>query len=197
MTQERQAHSRNLGVALDELLRVTSVLRDDVVVLLDTFNDDWANQTLRRALVRASWAYVEGTTFAIKRFVLRACEFGGVDLSADEQAFLSEMIILVDTTGTATVENKWTNTLGNIKRTLKVASSRFDLDWKPDCGTKGWQKLIALLDMRHRVTHPKSGVELQISDTEVDVYRDAFSWFVETFNEMQLSLNRRYAGTQA
>jgi hypothetical protein len=186
-----RAHSRNLGEARDELLHVSGVLRDDVTSLLDAFNEDWSIQPMRRALVRASWAHIEGTVFAVKRLLLRACDLGGVDLSARDREFLSELLIIVDSAGNAKLESKWFDTLSNIKRTFKLAASRFDLDWRPDFGTGGWEQLTQLLHIRHRLTHPKSVKQLDVKDSEAKIYREAFA-FVGVFNEFQSSMLRRY-----
>ena len=192
MKEVIHAHSRNLGEALDELLRVSSVLRDDVTSLLDAFSEDWLSQPMRRSLVRASWAHIEGTVFATKRLLLRACDLGSVDLFSEEREFLSELLIVVDSAGNAKLHSKWFDTLENIKKTFKLAVSHFDLDWKPDFGTGGWQQLIQLLDIRHRLTHPKSAEQLDLTDSEVGTYRNGFAWFVGIFNEFQLSMLRRY-----
>lgn len=196
MTQQLLAHSRNLGKALNELLAVSSLLSDDVLSLMQAFHDDWSSQPLRRALVRASWAHIEGTIYALKRFVLRACDLGGVDLSVAEREFLSEVRLVVDDSGNAKLETKWPSTLTNIKKTLKLAASVFDLDWKPDLG-QGWQSLATVLKIRHRVMHPKLAADLEVLDTEVEVYRDASAWFIKTFTEWQQSMHRRYGHSPA
>jgi hypothetical protein len=130
---------------------------------------------MRRALVRASWAHIEGTVFAVKRLLLRACDLGSVDLSAAEREFLSELLVIVDSAGNAKLESKWFDTLSNIKRTFKLDASHFDLDWRPDFGTGGWEQLIQFLDIRHRVTHPKSVEQLDLKDSEAEIYRKAWA----------------------
>lgn len=145
-----------------------------------------------RALVRGSWAHVEGTVFAIKRLLLRACDLGSVDLSATDRQFLSELVVVVDSAGNAKIENKWFDTLTNIKKTFKLAATHFDLDWKPDFSSAGWQLLIQLLEIRHRLTHPKSFEQLVLTPPEIDLYREGFAWFVELFNEFQSSMLRCY-----
>ena len=196
MKEQVHAHSRNLGKTLDELLQVSSVLRDDVVSLLDVFQEDWPSQPMRRALVRAAWAHIEGTVFAVKQLVLRACDLGSVELTASDREFLSELLIVVDSVGNAKLESKWCDTLTNVKKTFKLAAACFVLDWRPNFGTQGWQQIIELLEVRHRVTHPKSVEQLELTDEEVEVYRNAFAWFVQVFNEFQSSMLRGHAQPQ-
>lgn len=192
MTEQLPSFAHNLGETLDELLQVSGVLRRDIESLSAAYRDDWSSQPLRRTFVRAYWSMIEGEVFCMKQFTLRACELGSISLSADEHVFLSETHVVVDANGVATQKHVHVDTLSNIKRTLKTAASRFDLDWNPNFGTQGWEKLTCSLDLRHRITHPKTTAELTISDSELDMHKDAFGWFLEAFNELQSNLLRKY-----
>jgi hypothetical protein len=192
VTEQLPSFSHNLGETLGELLQVSAVLRQDIESLSAAYQDDWSSQPLRRTFVRGYWSMIEGEVFCTKQFILRACELGNKSLSADEHVFLSETRVIVDTNGVATQEHIHVDTLSNIKRTLKTAASKFDLDWTPNFGTQGWKKLTCSLVLRHRITHPKTTAKLTISDSELDMHKDAFGWFLEAFNEFQSSLSRKY-----
>lgn len=192
MTERLRSFAHNLGETLEELLQVSDTLRRDIESLVAAYRDDWSSQPLRRMFVRASWSMIEGEVFCTKQFTLRACELGGKSLSAEEHVFLSETRVVVDENGAAALEHVHSDTLSNLKQTLKIAASKFELDWTPNFGTQDWEKLSRSLELRHRITHPKTTAELTISDSELDMHKDAFVWFLKAFNEFKSSLSRRY-----
>jgi hypothetical protein len=192
MTEPLPSFVRNLGKTLDEMLEVSGVLRQDIENLVAAYRNDWSSQPLRRMFVRAYWSMIEGEVFCTKQFTLRACQLGDNSLSAEEHVFLSESRVIVDEEGAASLKHAHIDTLSNLKQTLKVAASKFDLDWAPNFSTQGWEKLALSLELRHRITHPKVAAELLVSESELDIHKDAFAWFLEAFNEFQSSLLRRY-----
>ena len=191
MTEPLPSFVRNLGKTLDEMLEVSGVLRQDIESLVAAYRHDWSSQPLRRMFVRAYWSMIEGEVFCTKQFTLRACEMGDKGLSAEEHVFLSESRVIVDEEGAASVKHAHIDTLSNLKQTLKIAASKFDLDWAPNFSTQGWKKLALSLELRHRITHPKVAAELVVSESELDIHKDAFAWILEAFNEFQSSLLRR------
>ena len=132
MQHQLQAYARGLALPLDDLLHANTLLREDIQRLMDAFNDDWDDQTFRRILVRACWSHIEAVVFGLKQMVLMACTLGSEDLSAKTQAFLRESEISVDGRGNATVRVVRTDTLKNVKLSLKLASKYFDVPWKPN-----------------------------------------------------------------
>jgi hypothetical protein len=192
MTEPLPSFVRNLGKTLDEMLEVSGVLRQNIENLVAAYRNDWSSQPLRRMFVRAYWSMIEGEVFCTKQFTLRACQLGDNSLSAEEHVFLSESRVIVDEEGAASLKHAHIDTLSNLNQTLKVAASKFDLDWAPNFSTQGWEKLDLSLELRHRITHPKVAAELVVSESELDIHKDAFAWFLEAFNEFQSSLLRRY-----
>ena len=163
-------------------------MRGDVENLLSVYRDDWSSQTLRRTFIRASWSMIEGVVFCVKRLTLRACELGSVDLPSDEHLFLSELQFIVDPAGEAKMETRRVDTLSNFKRSLKIAALRFDLLWKPVFSGTGWRDLAESLEIRHRLTHPKSTAECEVSDDELTLHLAGFEWFIQSSNEFQHAL---------
>ena len=191
MTEPLPSFVHNLGKTLDEMLEVSGVLRQDIESLVAAYRHDWSSQPLRRMFVRAYWSMIEGEVFCTKQLALRACELGDKSLSAEEHVFLSESRIIVDEEGAASLKHAHIDTLSNLKQTLKIAASKFDLDWTPNFSTQGWEKLALSLELRHRITHPKATSELVVSESELDIHKDAFAWFLEASNEFQASLLRK------
>jgi len=192
MTEDLPAFAHNLGKPLIEWRDVSNALRQDIENLADAYRDDWSSQPFRRLFVRSCWAMIEGEVFCLKQFALRACELGGKSLSANEHTFLSEIRIIVDENGIAELERVHERTLSNLKQTLKIAVCKFESEWTPDFSGQDWRALSCSLKLRHRITHPKTVGELMISDSELDIHKDAFTWFLKTFGEFQASLLQKY-----
>lgn len=175
---------------------MNTVLREDIQRLLDKF--EWKDQTFRRVLVRACWAHIEAVIFGMKQMTLRACNLGSADLTANERAFLTETTFVASATGEVAVTVNRIDTLKNLKRTLKLASRFFQVDWKPSFNTTNWRLVYNSLHLRHRLTHPKSTEDLAVEDEEIEDHRNAFLWFAGGFNDFLLSLQARHghAGAQ-
>jgi hypothetical protein len=192
MRHELQAYARGLARPLDDLLRANTLLREDIQRLMNAFSEDWDDQTFRRILVRACWSHIEAVVFGLKQMVLTACTLGSEELGAKTQAFLRESEISVDGWGNATVRIIRTDTLKNVKLSLKLASKYFDVPWKPNFRAKAWGQLAESLELRHRLTHPKSAAALFVSDSETEALRDGFLWFAVGFNDFLQSLQQRH-----
>lgn len=192
MTGPLPSFVRELGKTLDERFKVFDVLHRDIESLLVVYRYDWTSQPLRRLFVRTCWSMIEGEVFCLKQFTLRACELGNKSLSADEHVFLSESRVVVNEEGGAILKYAYGGTLSNLKQTLKITQSKFELDWTPNFGVQDWEKLRCSLELRDRITHPKTIAELAISDSELDLHRDAFAWFLDAFQQLEKSFMRKY-----
>jgi hypothetical protein len=192
MTEELPAYVHNFGKVLKEWIEVSNLLIRDIESLVDVFHDDWSHQSFRRMFVRACWTLIEGEVFCLKQFTLRACELGGKSLTSSEHKLLSEVLMLGDDSGRLKREAVRESTHENLKQTLKIATSKFELGWTPDFSNQGWASLRRSLDLRHRVTHPKIAAELAISNGELDAHRSGFAWFLETVQKFQAIFQQKY-----
>ena len=186
MNHEIQAYSRELRKELDNLHNISEILRDDIQSLIDTYQNDFKNQTLRRALIRAIWAYIEGNVHALQCYTLRACELGGKDIPIDDRKILSESTIIVNVNGVAEIQNLWADTLTKIKKTLKISCELTGFSWRPDFNDNKWNQLCKSIQDRHRLTHPRKSNNLGVSDEELNDTLAGLEWFVITINEFQI-----------
>ena len=192
MTEELPAYAHNLGKVFNKWFEVSNLLQEDILNLLDAYKNDWSSQPFRRMFVRACWALIEGEVFRLKQLTLLACDLGGKSLAPDDHVFLSEVQMLGDDNGVVKRKPAYESTLENLKRTLKITSSKFELGWSPAFDNQGWEQLRRSLDLRDRITHPKFAAELTISDDELDLHRKGFEWFLETILKFQETLQQKY-----
>lgn len=181
MTHELRAYARTLDKDLQNLFNMNGVLRDDLHTLLDMFNDDRDNQTLRRSLVRACWAYVEAVVFGIRTMTLRAVDLGEGDMTWKDRKFLTGISFTVSHEGEIRCKKEHPGAQENIRRAFKAASKYFNLPWKPSF-TGGWLHVKGSIQLRDRLVHPKSNRQLWIADDEIARHNEAFEWFDTAFS---------------
>lgn len=174
---------RNLTMVIDELLNLSHVLQGDAVQNYQAMLADYENQVNRRSFVRSCWAYVEAVTFSVKQYTFSVCQMGTVNISQDDHAFLGDMLVVVDVEGNIQIQRDPTKTLANVKRTFRLSAQIFGVDWKPNFGSKGWENLRDSLQIRHRLTHPKSVAEVMVSSNDIQIQKDGIDWFVDCFHE--------------
>jgi len=75
-------------------------------------------------------------------------------------------------------------TIDRVKAVLKIAA-RDLAHWEIDFGTAGWAAVRVSLTTRDHLMHPKRAEEVLISDAEVEVTRDAATWFLAVIIELQ------------
>ncbi len=196
MSDVVKAYANTLGKELDELFAVNVILREDIQSLLDAYPDQWIHGSLQRALVRACWAHIEAITFGIKRITVTAAELGSEPLTANEHRFLLERSFVVDSSGQTKERTEFAESRENVKRTLKIACDKFKLEWSPNFGGDEWRQFSESLEIRHRVTHPTSRSDLDISEAEVELHRDAFLWFSGLFNTFLEKLIEKHGSSK-
>jgi len=192
MSEKMQDALRNLALVVDELLNLSRVLQGDAIQNYQALLADYENQVIRRSFVRSCWAYVEAVTFSVKQYTFSVCQMGTVNISQDDQAFLGDMLVVVDVEGNIQIQRDPTKTLANVKRTFRLSAETFGVDWKPNFGSKGWENLRDSLQIRHRLTHPKSVAEVMVSSNDIQVQKDGIDWFVDCFNEYLESILKHH-----
>ena len=174
-----------LSLATEEWLGLSDAMREDLRLLINSLTSEPENQMLRRAFVRACWAYVEGVTFAVKDFMRVACQFDTERLTQEDHAFLANVRspITVDP-------------MENLKRTFRLAAYVFDLAWQPDFGGEGYQALHRSLQIRHRLTHPKSVKAIDVGQSDFKDIQVGVAWFIQTFTTFEEKAVARFKGLE-
>jgi hypothetical protein len=174
-TDLETARSR-FDAGLTSLLGMSEVLRSDLDALLEAHLDD---QVLRRNAVRASWAYIEAIPYAMKGMLLTLVEAGAYPVATDEdRAFLTA--------------SRW-ETRCNIKSTLRLASKVFAVAERDLGGGSGWSQVKPMIDLRDRLVHPKTVIDLEVTDSEWAKHVECFKWLLNTFDGLLLDIQARYA----
>ena len=160
----------DLGEKIKEWSQIDKACRQDINDILDLLESDEATQFLRRALVRAAWGLIEGSVWGLHSLINTAHHY-----------FPDNVIKINDKNGG----------LSNIKLVLKLGSGLIAPEWNPDFSGSGYQSFSKSIKIRHRLMHPKSGADLEISDEEFNDLKAGLIWFIQSITDMQKEAVKR------
>jgi len=134
-------------------------------------------QTSRRDLVRTVFAAIDGMAWIYREFVRE--NIGALELiEPDEELALSEMSYSVTEVGKVVAQRKYISTASAIRLAARLIS-RAAPSYQPDFSGVGWAQFRAATDIRNRITHPKSEMDLQIDDANIRTCLEGFYWLME------------------
>lgn len=162
-------------------------LREDAVYWLPPQRGE-DNPFMRRAFVRATFAFVEGTAHTMKRIAIAMHEDGEVEFSNAELAVLREEAYELSGSGKAQKRKMKMRTLDNVRFAFDSFAHAHQLKASLRVDGSGWQEMQAALLIRHRLLHPKAPKDLELSDEEIEIVNGAGKWFqdavIELFTEI-------------
>jgi hypothetical protein len=179
---EIDAHidERNHSVAL------TALLIEDVIAARQRLNVA-GTQTARRDVVRASLAAIEGMTWVARDHVRTA--LAQLDhLSPIADLALRERSFAVAENGQLTERAGILPVLTAIRLVVtqaKIISPEIAVEF----AGAGWSDLRRSVAVRNRITHPKLGEDLAISDRDLAAVGSGLSWLVATLDYVMTSTN--------
>ncbi len=110
-------------------------------------------------------------------------EFGPSSIfSAGELALLREESYDLDDKGRVITKQSNLQILKNIKFTFEAFSKYFGAGFRLKLDDMGWESFLKAIKIRNRLMHPKSALDLNVSDEEFDIIRRANSWFESNIN---------------
>ena len=99
-------------------------------------------------------------------------------LESDEAEALSEQQIFVGDDGKISHKRRYLSISATVRLSARIAS-RIDANFQPDFSGTQWQNFRSFVDLRNRLTHPKSLSDLEVADHEIDLAISAFFWLLE------------------
>lgn len=153
---------QKIQTAFDNYLWLTLPLKDDVNDLLDVEQD---TEPWRRNFIRTSVALIEGQIHCLRDICLTRLEFKGPQLAKNEiKALESEQQFDSDE---------------RYKYVVRAAYKLFELDPAPDFGGSEWRSAQRVFEKRHQLMHPKTPVDLEVSDELWEEIHKGVVWLIE------------------
>jgi len=131
----------------------------------------------RRSYVRAVFAFIEGNTHRMKQLCIQFHESERcVALSKEELEKAAE--VKFDEQGNKKIIK--IPTLDNVKLSFSLFSKVFGRINSLDCSGSGWGELEKALEIRHRLTHPKSISYLELKSSDMETIEKAVEFYRDT-----------------
>lgn len=166
-----------MDAAFDNYLELSDVLREDLLVLLESESDSphW-----RRNYVRVSASLIEGHAHCLREMCAVSFECVAPAISQKEAEVLRS-------------ERNF-DANERIKLTLRATYKLFELQPASNFGGREWPRAQRVLAKRHLFMHPKSPADLEISDDLWTELRDDVTWLIEQFFNVMSALQKKYGG---
>ena len=169
---------------LEEIQGMTRVLIGDVERLRPqlgsrSIQDDKTieQEGARRAYVRAVFALIEATVAQHKRLLLDLASRQAVALEEGTEAVLTEQIFVADEKGKISSREQYLNLRRKIRLVYGVAARAFGRDLTVRYDVQGWQQFTNSIEIRDRLTHPKSYADCDVGDDDVDSVDQGHDWY--------------------
>ncbi|MDQ1611481.1 MAG: hypothetical protein QOG00_1412 [Pyrinomonadaceae bacterium] len=164
---------------IDDFERMISSLIGDIKISLRYLTEVEANQFWRRTYIRTVFAFIEALIFHIKRVLLRVYDAGIVEFSPEELAMLREESYDLSDKGDVVTQQKFIPLTKNLKFICKAYVRYTKSNYTLKVDDSGWDSFKKSIDIRNRLTHPKSASDLDVSDDDIKVVERADNWFKE------------------
>lgn len=167
----------------------TEMLVADVAAAMERFERS-SSPSHMRDLVRTSFAAIEGTAWIFREHVIDAAE-STYGLEPEEQAALRETSYQVSEKGKINAQLRFIPLLNSIRLIARIAR-RLAPESQIDFSEQGWDEVRRAVAIRNRITHPKSAMDLTLTETDAKVCVKAMFWFLnETTGVMQAMVKTR------
>lgn len=130
-----------------------------------------------RHLIRSLFAAIEGMVWKYREHIVdiaRSCD----SLTLEEEIAFSEISYSVTPQGKIVETARFVPLLAMFRLTTKLAQ-RTNTDFEPSFEGAGWETLRQAVEIRNRITHPKSLNDLQIGDLDLKKCEEGFDWLFE------------------
>lgn len=146
------------------------VLIYDVGAALDELKSS-DTPTRRRSAIRTVLASIEGVMY-----LTRAC-LNVYPLTAAELTIVKELSYEVTDRGTINERERSVPFDRSLKAIVRIVR-KYRPEYSLDYDHPGWSALLRSLEVRHRLTHPKTIEDLTVADSEIEDAHRGFNWFL-------------------
>lgn len=152
-------------------------LADDVNFAEEELKESRDSQCARRILVRTTFAFVEGVVFLYKQDSLELVKRGDIRCTEGEISLLKEKTYFLSDAGRAKDRLARLPLSSNLVFSFNIYMRGVSPGKRFPTDNVNWQLFKECILIRHRVTHPKTAGEIDVSDGEIKKLSKAFKWF--------------------
>ena len=170
------------AAAVDQLKDVYGILSADMDAVM-VYGTTHPTPFTHRTVVRTFFSMVEGLAFQMRQVTLATLEPYG-RLSVAEIALLREERYSLNSKGEPQTKESFQPALSSLLFTLRNYVKNHGASFTPNVSHHGWQAMQRSVDIRNRVTHPRSVADLSLSEEDQKKLVDASHWWKRTLMAM-------------
>ena len=136
-------------------------------------------QSYSRSFIRNFFAYVEGTTFLMRFYVIEACDKKIIQLDNKTIAKLQEKEF-DNVQNIVGEKNKFNSFKENLNLSFKHFGRTFGSDFKLNKSCEGWEIFNEMLKSRNQIMHPKSPAGYILKGETIKNMHKGAIWFTES-----------------
>jgi len=162
---------REVAVVRQDTQLLREVMFADLRHAAKQLEKNFDDQFYRRTAIRTLAASVDGMVFVMKRLATHTAPLTGAKFDDEELQFLRE-----ERQSPMGKRLRLPGFRENLKQTFKLFCKAHSADCPTDFGDKGFDALCDTIELRHRVTHPKSFMTFRVLDEESKQAAQAMVW---------------------
>jgi hypothetical protein len=137
----------------------------------------------RRFYVRAVFSLIEAVVEQHKRLLLDLAKRKEVTLQKSVVEALSERSYFVKQNGKVGKRKQYLQLKLKLRAVYSAAGDVFNQTLSADYGDQGWQAFCGAIDIRDRLTHPKTFEDCHVGEEELETVDRGHKWFRDLNNE--------------
>ena len=137
----------------------------------------------RRFYVRAIFALIEAVVEQHKRLLLDLADRPAITLTAGVREALSERMYAVKDNGAVVDREQYLQLQRKLRAVYWAAGEAFGETLGVTFSDQGWGSFQSAVDVRDRITHPKSFQDCHVDEDALDTVDQGHAWFRELNNE--------------
>jgi len=151
--------------------------------LFTDFNDGLAtlikndSQYLRRSFIRALFAAIESVIFGMKTEILNRNNKANPPFTIGELAILEEKSFSLNKNGNIIEAPKFLEIKKNISFVFRAYGRSYGTQLELNVADDGWKNFVEIVNVRNRITHPKSKNDIVITNDEIIKTKLVYNWF--------------------
>jgi|SRR5581483_6013748 len=146
-------------------------------------------QCFRRVYARTVFGLIEALNDNMKQIALWSHLLGGLKPTAAEISLLKEEAYDLNENGEPRRKRNYLDLSRNVRFTFKVCARLFECDFsvRPD---DDWKAFVNAIEIRNRLSRPKTVDDLTISDQELETIDKAHDWYRKALLDILRSIRR-------
>jgi hypothetical protein len=162
---------------LNEYIELFDILYDEAYYWWENLKEDhYSNLFMRRAAVRATFAFIEGVIYSLKPLLLSLEKIKNY-LELEEIVILREKKYEPDNSGRTSSSPARYEFKKNVLFTIRCFAKYMKIEMPLNMEATEWSDFLKAIKIRHRLMHPKKPDDLNINHEELMTVNRAFIWF--------------------